>query len=159
MKPQSHSECHDGMRWHPSLPLSPSLSLSLPLPLPLPLSLSLSLHSPLYSCVSVSMFSPHKGKSKPLTYWINSNREALGKRSSAWFSTQYGTTQRDRGRGLWSNRANRGWDETHTGTWRCHLEPNNGSSERCHGRTISGSTKNLSIQGSLKNHFLKEFFK
>jgi len=25
--------------------------------------------------------------------------------------------------------------------------------------TISGSTKNLSNQGSLKNHFLKEFFK
>jgi len=35
----------------------------------------------------------------------------------------------------------------------------NGSSEWCHRRTISGSTKNLSNQGSLKNHFLKEFFK
>jgi len=35
----------------------------------------------------------------------------------------------------------------------------NGSSERCHRRTISGSTENLLNQGSLKNHFLKEFFK
>jgi len=34
-----------------------------------------------------------------------------------------------------------------------------GSSEWCHRRTISGSTKNLSNQGSLKNHFLKKFFK
>jgi len=34
-----------------------------------------------------------------------------------------------------------------------------GSSEGCHRRTISGSTKNLSNQGSLENHFLKEFFK
>jgi len=38
-------------------------------------------------------------------------------------------------------------------------ETENGSSEGCHRRTISGSTKNLSNQGSLKNHFLKEFFK
>jgi len=35
----------------------------------------------------------------------------------------------------------------------------NGSSVGCHRRTISGSTKNLSDQGSLKNHFLKESFK
>jgi len=35
----------------------------------------------------------------------------------------------------------------------------NGSSEGCHRRTISGSTKSLSNQGSLKNYFLKEFFK
>jgi len=35
----------------------------------------------------------------------------------------------------------------------------NGSSEGCRRRTIYGSTKNLSNQGSLKNHFLKEFFK
>jgi len=35
----------------------------------------------------------------------------------------------------------------------------NGSSEWCHRRTTFGSTKNLSNQGSLKNHFLKEFFK
>jgi len=35
----------------------------------------------------------------------------------------------------------------------------NGSSERCHRRTISGSSKNLLNQGSLNNHFLKEFFK
>jgi len=35
----------------------------------------------------------------------------------------------------------------------------NGSSEWCQRRTISGSTKNLSNQGSLKNHFLEEFFK
>jgi len=35
----------------------------------------------------------------------------------------------------------------------------NGSSEWCQRRTISGSTKNLSNQGSLKNHFHKEFFK
>jgi len=31
----------------------------------------------------------------------------------------------------------------------------NGSSEGCRRRTISGSTKHLSNQGSLKNHFLK----
>jgi len=35
----------------------------------------------------------------------------------------------------------------------------NGSSERCHRRTIFGSTKNLSNQGPLKNHYHKEFFK
>jgi len=35
----------------------------------------------------------------------------------------------------------------------------NGSSEGCQRRTISDSTKNLSNQGSLKNHVLKEFFK
>jgi len=34
-----------------------------------------------------------------------------------------------------------------------------GSSEGCQRRTISGSMKNLSAQGSLRNHFLKEFFK
>jgi len=33
----------------------------------------------------------------------------------------------------------------------------NGSSEWCHKRTIFGPTKNLSDQGSLRNHFLKEF--
>jgi len=35
----------------------------------------------------------------------------------------------------------------------------NGSSAGCHRGTISGSTENLSNQGSLKNHFHKEFFK
>jgi len=34
-----------------------------------------------------------------------------------------------------------------------------GSSERCQRRSISDSIENLSNQGSLKNHFLKEFFK
>ncbi|TNN42169.1 Oxysterol-binding protein-related protein 1 [Liparis tanakae] len=38
------------------------------------------------------------------------------------------------------------------------LEPHKGSSEGRQRRTIYGSTKNLSNQGSLKNHFLKEFF-
>jgi len=35
----------------------------------------------------------------------------------------------------------------------------NDSSEWRHKRTISGSSKNLSNQSSLRNHFLKEFFK
>jgi len=35
----------------------------------------------------------------------------------------------------------------------------NGSSERCNRITINGSSKNLSNQGSLKNYFIKEFFK
>ena len=39
-----------------------------------------------------------------------------------------------------------------TGTKNC-------SSEWCHRRTISCSTKNLSDQGSLTNHFIKRFFK
>jgi len=34
-----------------------------------------------------------------------------------------------------------------------------GSLEGCHRRTISGSTKNLSNQGSQRQHFLKDFFK
>jgi len=34
----------------------------------------------------------------------------------------------------------------------------NGSSERCHRRTISGSSKNLSNQGSLKNNFHRNVF-
>jgi len=42
--------------------------------------------------------------------------------------------------------------DTRRSTWK-------GSSEWCQRRTISGSTKNLSNQGSLRHHFLKEFFK
>ncbi|TNN64062.1 Ena/VASP-like protein [Liparis tanakae] len=46
-----------------------------------------------------------------------------------------------------------------TGTIRRNMKgpsrTENGSSEGCHRRTISGSTKNLSNQGSSKNHFLK----
>jgi len=42
---------------------------------------------------------------------------------------------------------------------RKHEGTENDSSEWCDRITILGSSKNLSNQGSLKNHFLKEFFK